>query len=415
MNILHWSAATLLMVIGMCIMVCGSLHAGDVPLSYHTQELDVGVFGAPQATIPSGYVLELLTKKLDSPRLLSFANNGDLFIGSKSGKVYRLPPPYTEPEVLVELDNYPHSVALREGELFIAQTDGLYRAPYRLGQKRLSKGDVKRVAALPGGTGHNSRTVAIGPDGKVYVSLGISGNCSDQYLGEDYPFDDRRGGVLRLREEGGTPTWETFASGLRNPVGFDWHPKTRVLYASNNGPDHLGFELPPEYFSRLTPGSFHGMPWFQYDGRRIIRDECLKRKPPRPVDQVQVPVATFPARNAPMGAAFVPEGMMDQRLWGDAIVALRGSWAVRSGGRLFGDKSTRRPPKIVVVRFKDGEAVRVDDLVSGFQFADGDRWARPVGVAIGPDRALYFTSDSDTQGLFRLKPQPQKPSGLLRK
>ncbi|MEW5756084.1 MAG: sugar dehydrogenase [Pseudomonadota bacterium] len=409
MDILRASAIGFMMA-AMFSMVGGNLHAADAPLTYRTQALDVGLFSVQQATLPSGYTLELLTKKLDEPRLLHFAQNGDLFVGSKSGNVYRLPPPYTEPEVLVTLDNYPHSVALRAGEILIAQADGLYRAPYRLGQKTLKKDDVKRIALLPGGSGHNSRTVGVGPDGRVYVSLGITGNCSDEYLGTDYPFDDQRGGVLRLREGKDGLSWETFASGLRNPVGFDWHPKTHVLYASNNGPDHMGFDLPPEYFSRLTFGSFHGMPWFQYNGERIIRDDCIKSKPPRPIEEVQMPVATFPARNAPMGVAFVPDGAMDKRLWGDAIVALRGSWAVRSGGKLFGDKSTRRPPKIVVVRFKNGEPVRVDDLVSGFQLKNGDRWARPVGVAIGPDGALYFTSDSDTHGLFRLKPQSQKPS-----
>ena len=69
----------------------------------------------------------------------------------------------------------------------------------------------------------------------------------------------------------------------------------------------------------------------------------------------------------------------------------------------MGRASTRRPPKIVVVRFKDGQAVRVDDLVTGFQLPDGKRWARPAGVAVGPDGALYFSSDSDANGLFRLQ------------
>jgi glucose/arabinose dehydrogenase len=189
---------------------------------------------------------------------------------------------------------------------------------------------------------------------------------------------------------------------LRNPVGFAWHPQTGELYASNNGPDHLGFDRPPEYFSRVSAGSFHGMPWFQYDGKKIVRDDCVKSKPPRPLADVAVPAATFPARNAPMGVAFVPAGALDKALEADAIVALRGSWGTRPGGGFFGEAASRRPPKLVAVRFREGRALRVDDLVTGFQRPDGSRWARPVGVAIGPDGALYFTSDSDTNGLFRL-------------
>jgi glucose/arabinose dehydrogenase len=371
-------------------------------LEYRQQEITVeGV--SRRVQVPAGYTLEILTAELDGPRLFSFAANGELFIGSKSGKVYRLAPPYTRPEVLVTLENYPHSVALRPAEILIAQTDGLYRAPYRPGQARLAPESVTRLAALPSGGGHSSRTVRIGPDQRVYVSLGISGNCSDQYLGADYPFRDRRGGILVLNEDSDEPRLQPFASGLRNPVGFDWHPQSGVLHASNNGPDHLGFEQPREYFVRAEAGSFHGMPWFQYDGQRIRRDNCIKRQPPRPLSAVSLPVATFPARNAPMAVAFVPAGALDARLENDAVVALRGSWGTQPSGKARGDPATRRPPKLVRVRFEDAMAVGVDDLVTGFQLADGDRWARPVGVAIGPDGALYFTSDSGAQALFRLR------------
>jgi len=379
-------------------------YAGVEALTYEQQTL---MLDGQQRTvdIPKGYRLELLSM-LDAPRMLTFASNGDLFAGSKSGKVYRLPPPYTKPEVLVQLGGYPHSVAFRQNEILIARTDGLYRSPYRFGQAKLVADQVRLLVALPNGGGHVSRTVGVGPDGRIYVSLGIQNNCSDQYLGEGYPFADRRGGVIVLREDSGKPSWEAFASGLRNPVGFDWQPQTGVLYASNNGPDHQGYDQPPEYFSRLSAGSFHGMPWFQFDGKQVRRDDCIERKPPRDIDEVVPPAATFPARNAPMGVAFVPEGAMDPQLALDAIVALHGSWGTQPGGGYFGSAASRRPPKIVVVRFQDGQAKRVDDLISGFQLADGERWARPVGVAIGPDGALYFTSDSDTSGLFRLKRIP---------
>lgn len=389
----------------LCLGLCsgaGASGAADAPLEYVEQSFDAA--GTPVSVrLPKGLQLELLTAALEGPRLLSFAPNGDLFVGSKSGKVYRLPPPYTAPQVLVELDGYPHSVALRDGEMLIAQTDGLYRAPYRPGQARIDRKSVTRLAALPGGGGHNSRTVAIGPDGRVYASLGITGNCSDEYLDDSYPFEARRGGVLVLDERVTPPRWKTFASGLRNAVGFDWHPVTRELYASNNGPDHHGYERPPEYFSRLAPGSFHGMPWYQFDGERLRRDDCIGRAPPRPLSAVTPPVATFPARNAPMGVAFVPMGALIRPLELDAVVALRGSWGTRPSGGYLGDPASRRPPKLVAVRFAEGRAQRVDDLLTGFQLPDGERWARPVGVTAGPDGALYFTSDSGIEGLFRLQ------------
>jgi glucose/arabinose dehydrogenase len=355
-------------------------------------------------SIPDGMHLELLTDRLEQPRLMTFLPNGELLIGSRAGKVYRLQPPYTSAEVLVNLDDYPHSLAYRDGELLIAQTDGLYRAVFRPGQARIDPNDVDLLAALPGGGGHNSRTVAIGPDQRVYLALGISGNCSDEYLDQSYRFDHRRGGVLVLDESGPQPRWQSYASGLRNPVGFDWQPQTHILYASNNGPDHLGYDQPPEYFAKLAPASFHGMPWYQFDGEAIRRDNCIRKPPPRPQGDVSVPVATFPPRNAPMGVAFVPDTAMDPRFHNNAIVALRGSWGTQPAGSRFGERSTRRPPAIMMVRFSQGEVTDVVTVVGGFQRADGQRLARPVGVRIGLDGMLYFTSDSHTEGLFRLRP-----------
>lgn len=378
------------------------VQAGTEPLAY-TEQAFTHDGKHHVVMVPRGFRLELLTAKLDGPRLLTFAPNGDLFIGSRSGNVYRLPPPYNRPEVLIKLSDYPHSVAFRNNEILIARTDGLYHAPYRSGQKKLAPEAIKLLAALPGGGGHNSRSVAVGPDGRIYLSLGISGNCSDQYLDESYPFEQRRGGILALEEKESGAAWRPYGAGLRNPVGFGWHPVTGVMYATNNGPDHWGYDMPPEYFSRIDPGSFHGMPWFQYDGKIIRWDKCMERSPPRSIKEVSIPVATFPARNAPLGMVFVPDGGLEVSLEHDAIVALHGSWGTKPSGSFFGDSATRRPPKIVAVRFKDGEAQRVDDLIAGFQETGGERWARPAGVTLGPDGALYFTSDSEINGLFRLK------------
>ncbi len=370
-------------------------------------EATVQVPGGPHALrLPQGYVLELLTADLKGPRLMAFGPEGELLVGSRSGRIYRIPPPYTRPQVLVRFGGYPHSVALRtrDGttELWVAETRGLYRAPYRAGAG-LEKRDFSRIVKLPGGGSHTSRSVGVGPDARVYVSLGISGNCVDEYLDESYPFARRRGGVYVLDESGPRPVLKLFASGLRNPVGFAWQGATGALYATNNGPDHLGYDEPREYFSRLTEGSFHGMPWFQLIQGRIRRDRCIGGDPPRGLDEVVAPAATFDARNAPMGVVFVPEGALDEGLAGAAVVALHGSWATRPAGGFYGDPATRRAPKLVVVDFEQGRAQGVRDLVTGFQLPDGTRWARPVGVAIGPDGALYFTSDSGTQGLFRLR------------
>jgi len=248
-----------------------SCISGQVPIQYETHVAEVGdsVF---TVNVPKGYALDLLTTDMQRPRIFIFDQHGSMLVGSRSGHIYRLRPPYTNPEYILILADYPHSLAVRGEYLYIAQTSGLYRIPYKPTDSQLEEGDVEPVAKIPGGWGHNSRTVKVGPDGRLYLSLGITGNCSDEYLGETYPFNDRRGGVMMLDESVKPFKWRTWASGLRNPVGFDWHPESKVMYASNNGPDHLGYEQPPESFAQLEQDSFHGMPWFQYDGKQIHRD-----------------------------------------------------------------------------------------------------------------------------------------------
>ena len=346
--------------------------------------------------MPSGYVFEVLTTDIDLPRMLTFHPDGSLFAGSRSGRVYRLPAPYRHPEVLQQRFSYPHSVAFRDERIFVASTEGLYSGHYSPLAPLVIE-NLQKIATLPRG-GHSSRTVKIGPDKRVYVSVGISGNCSDEYLGQGYAASKRRGGVMVLDES--TPAgWQVYSSGLRNPVGFDWSPHDGDIYASNNGPDHSGYEQPPEQFAHLQPGSFHGMPWYQYDGEQVKQDDCLSGLAPRSMADVQKPVATFAARSAPMAVAFVPLNSSLGELSGNALVALHGSWATRRAG----DKASRRPPKLVMVRFDQGKVTGVEDLLTGFQMENGNRWARPVGVAVGPDNAIYIASDGEPSALFRLR------------
>ncbi len=382
------------------LLLCGlALHAAAANrievFSHDTDKWHVSV--------PEGYELKFLAR-MDKPRLFAF-HADEMIVGSQSGNIYRLKPPYVQAEKLFKTDGYPSSIAFRNGEMLVAKTNGLYHAPYRKNQK-ISWSDFSSVARLPGGWGHTSRTVKVGPDGKIYLSLGISSNCSNQYLGKGYSFPNRRGGVLVLDEQPKKPAWKVYSSGLRNPVGMSWHPLSGALYASNNGPDHHGYDQPPEYFSRLAEGSFHGMPWFQFNGREVMRDHCISVSPPR--HDVSKPVATFPARSAPMGVAFIPASF-SARWHNNAVVALHGSWATLPSGGAFGNKASRRSPWIARVKLSTEPAV-VFPLLEGFQNKAGQRLARPVGLDFAPDGTLYFTSDGGAfEGLFRLaRTRPKK-------
>ena len=354
--------------------------------------------------LPEGFVVEILSLELRGPRILHFYGER-LFIGSKSGSVYWLDPPYTQPNELVNLPDYPHSVVVKNNRIYVAQTGSVSSAPYSVDTVSLSADQFKEVVELPGGRGHNSRTLKEGPDGKLYVSLGITGNCSDEYLSDSYGFAKRRGGVFAIETDNGQSSLKPFASGLRNPVGLDWHPETAEMYTSNNGPDHLGYEQPREYFSRVEEGSFHGMPWFQHIDGEIQNDDCAATKAPLSSDTVVAPVASFPARIAPMDLTFVPSDIAYDDYEHDALVALHGSWAT-SNGQGDGNPASRREPKIVRVDFDEGVAGDVMDFMTGFQLEDGQRWARPIGIAVGPDGHIYFSSDAGIQGLYRIRYQP---------
>jgi len=407
----RWLAATLALLYFCSPIGLQAQSKSVTQPSYIEQALSLGGINVT-VSLPAGYEIELLTQQMSLPRIIH-AFNQTLFVGSRSGAIYQLEPPYTNPTVLAQLKDYPHSVVVHDNYLYVAQTGSISRLRWILpdGVKNfpLTQIDFEHVVDLPGGRGHNSRTLKVGPDNRLYVSLGITGNCSDEYLDTSYSKNDQRGGIFVL-QPGDNPndrsyTLSPYASGLRNPVGFDWHEKTAVMYASNNGPDHLGYEFPRESFSAVTEGSFHGMPWFQWVGDELKRDPCIRSQAPRSGHDVVQPAATFPARIAPMDVAFVDSTATQwQAFQGDALVALHGSWAT-SDGSGGGDPATRRKPAIVRVEFDENGAStgKVIPFISGFQFEDGTRWARPMGLAFGADGALYFTSDGGVEGLYRVK------------
>ncbi len=339
-----------------------------------------GAGAAAREGLPAGFELSVYAEGLDRARFMSFGPDGTLYVGTNSDKVYALPDKDRDgraDQVIVFAGGLrsPHSVVWRpstplgagDGWLYVGETHRVIRLRDTNGDFKADEQEVV-VPNLPTGGQHFTRTVGFGPDGGLYVSVGSSCNvCKED--------DPRRAAILRFNADG--TGMQVFARGLRNAVGFAWHPATKEMWAVDNGRDWLGDDLPPEELDLVRAGDDHG--WPTCYGRRVPDPEfgsperCAKTQP-----------ATFemPAHSAPLGLGFYTGTMFPPEYRGDLFIAFHGSW----------NRSTPTGYKVVRVRFKDGKPAAMENFVDVW-FQRGRVEHRPVDVETGPDGALYISDD----------------------
>jgi glucose/arabinose dehydrogenase len=273
--------------------------------------------------------------------------------------------------------NSPFGMALVGSELYVAETDKVTRFPYRTGETRIGTPGTK-VADLPGGplNHHWTKNVAASPDGRLlYVTVGSNSNVAENGM---------------EAEEGRAAIWEIdprtggsriFASGLRNPNGLAWEPRTRALWTTVNERDEIGSDLVPDYMTSVRDGGFYGWP-YSYYGQHV--DE--RAKPPRPdlVARAIVPDYALGPHTASLGLAFGPARGLPQRFSEGAFVGQHGSW-------------NRSPPsgyKVIFVPFAGGRpSGEAEDVLTGFLDGEGNALGRPVGVAVDRGGALLVADD----------------------
>jgi glucose/arabinose dehydrogenase len=237
---------------------------------------------------------------------------------------------------------------------------------------------VAIIDDLPDGGQHPRRTLGISPDDELFISVGSS--C-DACL-ESNP---EHATMLRAALDGSTRS--TFASGLRNTIGFAWHSITRQLWGMDHGSDWRGDDLPPEELNAIVQDGDYGWPYC-YGDRQV---DPVIQEPPRGTKQqycaaTRAPALSYQAHEAPIGLAFYTGTSFPTEYQGDAFIAMHGSW-------------NRLPPTgyaIVRLDFDDGMPRRFDPFVSGFLSADGtSTFGRPAGIAVAPDGALLFSDDTN--------------------
>lgn len=276
-----------------------------------------------------------------------------------------------------------NGIALREKRLYLAPPTQVLVATIQPDGSLASPSVF--IDGLPEGGQHPNRTIAFGPDGKFYITVGSSCN--------ECPESDPDHATIHRSNADGTGR-VVFAKGLRNTIGFDWHPATGELWGMDHGTDWRGNDAPPEELNQIVQNADYGWPYC-YGERKV--DPYTPAKPVGTSREAycagtHAPALTYQAHSAPLGLVFYdrnryPEGSrFPAEYQGDAFVTLRGSW-------------NRYPAvgyKVARIRFENGRPVRFEDFLTGFLIEDGKaQFGRPAGITIARDGSLLFADDSN--------------------
>jgi glucose/arabinose dehydrogenase len=360
---------------------------------------------------PPGFKVTMFANRLDNPRNMYVAQNGDVFVAeantelkwlkklgadiagaSKSQNLGKsanritllrdkngdgIPDMST---VFLSGLNQPFGMLILGNWFYVANTDGLWRFAYKPGQIHID-GPGKMILRLPAGgyNNHWTRNLRTNPAGtKIYIAVGSGTNIMEKGPANEV----RRAAILEINPDG---TGERiYGSGLRNPAGIDFEPRTRMLWAAVNERDELGDELVPDYLTSVRPGGFYGWP-YSYFGQHV--DDRVKPQRPNLVRRAIVPDFELGAHTASLGLAFYTGSGFPRKYAGGAFIGQHGSW----------NRSTLSGYKVTFVPFANGRpAGPMQDFLTGFiaNRSSYEVHGRPVGIAIAKDGSLLVADDA---------------------
>jgi Raf kinase inhibitor-like YbhB/YbcL family protein len=348
--------------------------------------------------LPSGFRLNVFAE-LENPRWFAVADDGTIYVTQRQpGNLTMLKDTDGDgiadvQRVVVENKKYINGVTIHENKVYFVTDKQVYRADRNsdgtLGEPQML------ISDLPDAGQHPNRTLAFGPDGMMYISVGSATNAAVEPNKEAAT-------MLRAQPDGTRRT--IFASGLRNTIGFGWHPTSKRLFGMDHGIDWLGNDSQQEELNEIKENAKYGWP-FVYERSKIyphlqVPPEFGLTKEDWAKQSVE-PLLMYRAHSAPLQMAYYTGSQFPAEYRNDAFVAMRGSW-------------NRKPAsgyEIVRVHFNSsGNPESITPFLTGFlmpKAQDGKdvHFGRPVGVAMLPDGSMLFGDDTNNT-LYRVRYEP---------
>lgn len=338
--------------------------------------------------VPAGFTITTFAEGLDMPRMLAVAPNGDLYVSNRvKGTITLLRDANQDgkAEVVRQVAQKPHlhGLALKDGKLYLSAIREVYVADVLpdggLGEPRILYNN------LPDAGQHANRTLRFGPDGQLYLSVGSTCNACD----EDNP---ENATLLQLKTDGSGRS--VYATGLRNTIGFDWHPATGQLFGMDHGIDWLGDEAQMEELNHIKQGANYGWPSIMADGKHYPANKPKTGETYAQFDAKAVrPLLVYKAHSAPLGLVFNRGAQFPAAYKNDAFVAMHGSW----------NRTQPSGYKVVRVHFDaQGQPEKFEDFITGFLVEnDKSEFGRPCGLVQANDGSLLL-SDDDNGVIYRV-------------
>ena len=333
--------------------------------------------------LPAGFRIDLYAADIPNARSMVMSPGGILFVGSrKAGKVYAVidrDKDYHADEVITLFKgmNKPNGVAFRKGSLYVAEVSRILRFDHIENRLNSPPAPVVVNDTFPQDQHHGWKYIAFGPDDRLYVPVGAPCNICEE--------EDRRyASIMRMAPDGSQ--LEVYTHGVRNTVGFDWHPQTGDLWFTNNGRDWMGDDLPPDSLHHAPQKGLHF--GFPYCHAGDIPDPEFGQK--RRCDEFSTPALKLGAHVAPLGMKFYTGSMFPPRYRHQILMAEHGSW----------NRSTPVGYRLTMAFFENQNTVRYEVFAQGW--LQGEKaWGRPVDVLILKDGSL-LVSDDRAGAIYRI-------------